>query len=76
MENEAKRKRQPVRTPQEKLEDAFFDLSVPEQERMLGVFQTLHRMRRRLYDKPGQATQETLQGSLIDGAETARRAKP
>lgn len=37
--------RQPNRTPKEKLEDSFFDLSVPEQEAMLATFQTLHRMK-------------------------------
>ncbi len=52
--------RQPNRTPQEKLEDLFFDMSVPEQEKALAMFQTLHRMKRRLYDKPGQAQQGTL----------------
>ncbi len=62
--------RQPNRTPQEKLEDLFFDMSVPEQAAALATFQTLHRMKRRLYDKPGQAEQ----GSLLDVTEPTARA--
>lgn len=54
------KKRAPNRTPQEKLEDAFFDMSVPEQEAMLGTLQTLHRMKiRTTSEQPKPVVQPT-----------------
>lgn len=46
------KKRAPYRTSQEKLEDLFFDMSVPEQQATLSTLQTLHRMKLRLADQP------------------------
>lgn len=74
---ESKRQRQPARTPQEKLEDAFMDLSVHEQVKALETFQTLHRMKVRLNREvvakvlklPGVTIHEAVddaQGTLIN----------
>ncbi len=66
-----KRKRQPTRTPQEKLEDQFMDLTTAQQAKALDTFQTLHRMKLR-FDMQGQRIVDP-QGSLLgDQAEGAK----
>lgn len=52
--------RQPNRTPQEKMEDDFMDLSIVEQTQALVTFQTLHRMKIRLQDQSKPVVQSTV----------------
>ena len=54
----AKRKRQPNRTPREKLEDDFADLTLSEQTEMLKTFATLLRQKRRFVEKIAESAIE------------------
>lgn len=58
----------PRKTDSERIEDAFYDADLAEQDRMLRLFETLHRLKRRQgserFSAPAKASEQ-----LVDGVE-------